>query len=158
MSEQKPDKRIVSKSEFTEYLATRAALRTIAGLFSNLGMPIAAAVLVLVLLLMFNVLAVIYQNSIIAFFVIGIFVLAIVLPGFFLASQIIKSMLAKSDQMDIDMADLIIIDSNLPAPDILLRASQEPLQAQKNALLRAAVEMPESHEKELLRASTGGQK
>ena len=46
---------------------------------------------------------------------------------------------------------------NLPAPNSLVRASQEPLQSQETILLRAAIETQEVHEEELLRAS-GGQK
>lgn len=45
---------------------------------------------------------------------------------------------------------------DLPASDSLVRASEEPLQAQQNILLRAATETLESQEEELLRASVGG--
>ncbi len=46
--------------------------------------------------------------------------------------------------------------ADLPAPDSLVRASSEPLQAQEAVLLRAATEGQERHEDELLRASVGG--
>ena len=44
--------------------------------------------------------------------------------------------------------------AGLPAPDSLVRASQEPLQAQQKILLRPALETTERQEEELLRAST----
>lgn len=43
--------------------------------------------------------------------------------------------------------------ADLPAPDTLVRASQEPEQAQEAVLLRASVEKQEQHEEQLLRAS-----
>lgn len=45
--------------------------------------------------------------------------------------------------------------ANLPAPDILVRASSEPLQTQQAILLRAAMEPTDKQEEELLRASSG---
>lgn len=45
--------------------------------------------------------------------------------------------------------------SDLPAPDTLVRASQEPLQAQGSVLLRAAVQTQDGHEEQLLRAAGG---
>ena len=48
--------------------------------------------------------------------------------------------------------------ADVPESDSLVRASQEPLQAQQSVLLRAALETTnEQHEEELLRASAGGQ-
>ena len=47
--------------------------------------------------------------------------------------------------------------AKLPASDSLVRASEEPLQAQQSILLRAAIETTEKQEDELLRASAGGQ-
>lgn len=44
---------------------------------------------------------------------------------------------------------------NLPAPDTLVRASEEPVQAQKAMLLRAATETRERHEEQLVRAAGG---
>ena len=43
--------------------------------------------------------------------------------------------------------------ADLPAPDMLVRASSEPLQAQKDVLLRAAAEGQEKHEVQLVRAA-----
>ncbi len=43
--------------------------------------------------------------------------------------------------------------NDLPAPDTLVRASQEPLQLQQATLLRPATETPEAHEEQLLRAA-----
>ena len=49
--------------------------------------------------------------------------------------------------------------ADLPAPDSLVRASQEPMQAQEAVLLRAAAGKQEQHEAQLLRAATAeGQK
>lgn len=44
--------------------------------------------------------------------------------------------------------------NDLPVPDTLVRASQEPLQLQQATLLRPAVEIPEAHEEQLLRAAS----
>ena len=44
--------------------------------------------------------------------------------------------------------------ADLPAPDSLVRASSEPLQAQDAVLLRAVEERQEKHEEQLLRAIT----
>lgn len=55
---------------------------------------------------------------------------------------------------------ILLIRSNvnaLPAPDSLMRPSQEPLQTQQSVLPRAAIETrQEKQEEELLRASAGG--
>lgn len=48
--------------------------------------------------------------------------------------------------------------SDLPTSDSLVRASVEPLQAQKTILLRAAMETTDKQGEQLLRATTGGQK
>ncbi len=45
--------------------------------------------------------------------------------------------------------------ADLPAPTSLVRASQEPTQAQEGILLRAAMEGQEKREEQLLRASAG---
>ena len=45
--------------------------------------------------------------------------------------------------------------SNFSTPDSLVRAAQEPLQAQETVLLRAATEATESQAEQLLRASGG---
>ena len=45
--------------------------------------------------------------------------------------------------------------ADLPAPDTLVRASSEPLQAQEAVLLRAAAEGQEKHEEQLVRAVNG---
>ena len=43
--------------------------------------------------------------------------------------------------------------NDLPPPDTLVRASQEPMQLQQATLLRAATETSEAHEEQLLRAA-----
>lgn len=43
--------------------------------------------------------------------------------------------------------------ADLPAPDMLVRASAEPIETQATVLLRAAAVEPEKHEEQLLRAS-----
>ncbi len=45
--------------------------------------------------------------------------------------------------------------ADLPAPDSLVRASSEPMQAQETVLLRAAEAGQERHKEQLLRAVTG---
>ncbi len=45
--------------------------------------------------------------------------------------------------------------ADLPAPDSLVRASSEPMQAQEAVLLRAAAEEQERHEEQLVRAVEG---
>ena len=45
--------------------------------------------------------------------------------------------------------------ADLPAPDSLVRASSEPLQAQESVLLRAATEKGETPPEQLVRASVG---
>ena len=45
--------------------------------------------------------------------------------------------------------------ADLPAPDILVRASSEQAQAQEAVLLRATTEGQEKHEEQLVRASSG---
>ena len=45
--------------------------------------------------------------------------------------------------------------ADLPAPDSLVRASSEPMQAQEAVLLRAVVKGQEKHEEHLVRASVG---
>ena len=45
--------------------------------------------------------------------------------------------------------------ANLPAPDSLVRASQEPVQEQQAVLLRAAIETQEEYAEQLVRASGG---
>ena len=45
--------------------------------------------------------------------------------------------------------------ADLPAPDTLVRASSEPMQAQQAVLLRAAAEGQETPQEEMLRASVG---
>jgi hypothetical protein len=47
--------------------------------------------------------------------------------------------------------------ADLPAPDSLVRASQEPVQAQEAVLLRAAAETQEKHEAQLVRAVGGAE-
>ncbi len=48
--------------------------------------------------------------------------------------------------------------ADLPAPDSLVRASSEPMQAQQAVLLRAAAEGQDRHEEELVRAVEGQRK
>ena len=45
--------------------------------------------------------------------------------------------------------------ADLPAPDSLVRASAEPIQAQEAVLLRAAAEEQQRHEEQLVRAADG---
>ena len=47
--------------------------------------------------------------------------------------------------------------ANLPAPDSLVRASEEPIQAQESVLLRAAAEGRETPPEQLVRAVNGQQ-
>ena len=47
--------------------------------------------------------------------------------------------------------------AHLPAPESLVRASQEPAQAQKDVLLRAATQTQDTRKEQLLRASAGEQ-
>jgi hypothetical protein len=46
--------------------------------------------------------------------------------------------------------------ADLPAPDTLVRASEEPRQDEQSVLLRAATATAERHEEQLVRASAGG--
>ena len=46
--------------------------------------------------------------------------------------------------------------ADLPAPESLVRASEEPTQEQQSVLLRAATEGVERHEEQLVRSSAGG--
>ncbi len=59
----------------------------------------------------------------------------------------------QSNQMNIGTPHTHANTADLPAPDTLVRASQEPMQTQEDVLLRASVETPEQHEEQLLRAS-----
>ena len=56
-------------------------------------------------------------------------------------------------QIDIGVPFTRANTADLPAPDSLVRASQEPAQAREDVLLRASTETHDKHEEQLLRAA-----
>ena len=60
-----------------------------------------------------------------------------------------------AENMDIGIPFTRANTTDMPASESLVRASQEPLQAQEMILLRAAMETTEGQEEQLLRASGG---
>ncbi len=85
----------------------------------------------------------------------------IVLPfiGLLAAGNVwlIFAMMKTAKKIDMGVPVTRVNAADLPAPDSLVRASQEPLQAQEGVLLRAATQTQDRHEEQLLRAAAGGQ-
>lgn len=142
-------KRIVSKEEYLARVATREAKRWgsvamacavgacfVASLFSAFGMIFVDG-------LLWKGLCIV---GVVAAFGIGCFLLR-------LAEQTMQEAMVKLDVVPLTRAN----KSDLRAPDVLVRASQEPLSEQRAELLRAAQYGKETPAEELLRASTDGQ-
>lgn len=60
-------------------------------------------------------------------------------------------------QVDVGVPLTRVNTADLPAPDSLVRASSQPVQAQEIVLLRASKETQDKHEEQLLRATVGGE-
>ncbi len=88
----------------------------------------------------------------------GLFLLGVVVPfsvGVMLRKLAEKTM--QEAQVKLDVVPLTRAnEADLQAPDILVRASQEPLETQRTELLRPAAQGAETPAAELLRASTTG--
>jgi hypothetical protein len=61
----------------------------------------------------------------------------------------------KAKQIDIGVPRTRANTADLPAPESLVRASEEPVQEQEAVLLRAATQTQERHEEQLVRAVEG---
>ena len=72
-----------------------------------------------------------------------------------LGSYNVFRLIATARQLDTGVPLTRANTADLPAPDSLVRASEEPAQAQQAVLLRPTVEMQERREEQLLRASAG---
>jgi hypothetical protein len=88
----------------------------------------------------------------------GLFLLGVVVPfsvGVMVMKVAEKTM--QEAQMKLDVVPLTRANAGaLQAPEVLVRASQEPLEAQRTELLRPAAQGAETPATELLRASTTG--
>ncbi len=152
----KLDKRIVSKGRYAGVLATRAGLRVTGNLLWFAAMVFVAysllALLVIVLEFVFTP-----PLPTLAFCV-GCVVSSLLLAG---ASYLFyrggAAAFRRMDAMSNVVPHTYANTADLPAPDTLVRASQEPAQLQEAQLLRAADQTQEQHEEQLLRATMGEQ-
>lgn len=155
---QKPGKRIVSKSDYIK-VQTRRVVSGAAGIYLGC-IGITCAILLIASIYCFCLFF--FQLGDLGFFLIPFlaFVLAVSVSlggAAYLtlseATRIIKYSMNTNPGVPLTRANI----DYLPAPDSLVRASHEPLQAQETVLLRAAMETMDGQEDELLRASAGGQ-
>ncbi len=86
-----------------------------------------------------------------------IFATCLVIGGACMACYFAFVCMVTIKQTDVGLPLTRANTADLPASDSLVRASQEPVQAQEGVLLRAAAQTQDGHEEQLLRASVGGQ-
>ena len=147
---QEPGKRIVSKGE---YVAAKTYAFTLSGATILCGLAIALLLLALPICWGIDT----HESDIlVSLFLCASFTCVFCLPillliGIWLLRGSRKSWKTVRTMQPINYANT----AELPAADSLVRASQEPLQAQQTVLLRAARETTEGQEDELLRASGG---
>lgn len=150
---QEPGKRIVSKGEYVGKCIERSAETLVGSVFLLIAFfSIVVAVCVGSYLLFILILMNDSPNNLFAW-VFGMGMASILGYGsYVIGSRAIK----RADHIEPGLPFTRANTTNLPAPDSLVRASQEPQQVQQSVLLRAARETKEKQE-ELLRASAGGQ-
>ena len=150
---QEPGKRIVSKGEYVGKCIERSAGTLIGSVFLLIAFfSIVVAVCIGSYLLFILILMNDSPNNLFAWGF-GMGMVSILGYGsYVIGSRAIK----RADHIEPGLPFTRANTANLPAPDSLVRASAEPLQAQQSVLLRAATETLERHEEELLRASVGG--
>ena len=143
-------KRIVSKGAYVKAVSTKAELRFSSVVLSLMGVFFGVTPLLVLLWLL-----VAQRNT-------GMLAFAGVLAcvgiglarGMFLEAIQQK---AQADRIVIDVVPLTRANiGGLPFPESLVRASQEPPQAQKAVLLRAAAKGTETPPEEIVRASVRG--
>lgn len=139
-----PGKRIVSKGRYAIQITQKAV-------WSALGVILFMVSFILLLGACLLVPKAFSANNPLLGVIIGIVMLGAALHIYLSSLDTIKKVKSVATGIPLTRANI----ADLPLPDSLVRASQEPLQAQKTILLRAASEKPETHEEELLRASAG---
>lgn len=142
--QQKPDKRIVSKSEYAATMGKKIALSSygVTHLFFCILFTLIAGILWISILLWSG------RDDVDGMIVWGVICTLLAIATFKYGTRAIKT----SQNTDAGIPFTHANTSALPVTQSLVRASQEPLQAQKAVLLRAAAETSEKQE-ELLRAS-----
>lgn len=142
---QKTDKRIVSKSKYVADLSTKVTVASFGTVIFFVGFMCLLLTCGLGILMLLHLSWAVLYLFLFAIGILGSGSVALL----YLGAKIIKE--AKETEVGIPLTRANTRD--LSAPESLVRASQEPVQAQKSILLRAAMETTEKQEAELLRAS-----
>ncbi len=143
--EPKTSKRIVSKGVYAALMSKKASLWSMGAVFN------------LIAVLMIGVLTsiIFVRHSALAPFVKwALFLMAVSFS--FVFREIGRKTIIAAKQIQTGAPLTRANAADLPAPDSLVRASSEPVQAQQTVLLRAAEAGEERHEEQLVRASVGG--
>ena len=148
MTQQEPGRRMVSKEEYIRQIGNKASLSCY-----GVMLLILAFVCVLTIALIFSVLSGLFKTH----SVYPVLVSFILSFGPLYLGYLGVRLLQEASQYPMGVPLTRANTGDLPAPESLVRASEEPLQAQQSVLLRAATETTEEHKEQLLRASTGGQ-
>ena len=145
--EQQTGKRIVSKREYAALVGKREVRR-----WGSVGLAVAVA-----LCLLPAVFCLIYMVSVSGLGWKGLCLLLALVC--FAAAWEMKKVAEKAMQEALSKLSVVPLtrgnSADLPAPDSLVRASSEPMQAQEAVLLRAALEVQETPPEELVRAVNG---
>jgi hypothetical protein len=138
-------KHLVSKGEYVANVGKKAALSSSGASLYFLGL------LGLTMLLTFFVLgdARDWEVPLVMVFMSG---LALVSLG---TAYVGRRTLRKAVKLDAGIPFTHANTADLPAPESLVRASEEPMQEQQAVLLRAATQTQERHEEQLVRAAGG---
>ena len=147
IQQQKPGKQIVSKRDFAAKIAKKVALSSSGVSLYLLGLLGAAFFIVTLCLTRFLCSSPFDYAVIVGFLLIS--------AGVFYVG---RRMLSKGIRVETGIPITRANTADLTVPEILVRASQEPLSVQKAVLLRAAAATEEQHEEQLLRASAGTRK
>ena len=143
---QKPERRIVSKGEYAQKMGVKGLLATQS-----------VVLFVVAELCLGGAAVVVYLSSALAGFGPPIslcFLLAglLLIEGAFCFARAIAGV-RKATEINAGVPLTLANAANLPTADSLVRASEEPLQAQEAVLLRATVGTQERHSEQLLRAA-----
>ena len=149
---QEPGRRIVSKGEYAAVMGKKAALTSYGCVVLLLGLLCALVTCTGSISLLAGMVALHAGASGMFMLLIG----AVMFVGFSFAllTYGIRA-LDEARQTDAGIPLNRTNTGDLSAPESLVRAAQEPLQAQEAILLRAVAETSEKQEAELLRATTG---
>ena len=150
---QKPRKRIVSRGKYAQILGVRTGLGVSSGVLISAGFVFTAATLVLAVAFVGDLFSLPKEALTLKFFLgwtVGLLCFAGVSALCFklgLTANKQQKALRNVVPMTKDIIEAV------PTPEMLVRASVEPIQEQQAVLLRAAAPTQDTHEEQLLRAT-----